>query len=635
MASKIKEQKSKIKAKIDAVKRIADDGEKSFKEKSDKFLKDLPTTDALFGKKLSDFAEKRKKKKENNKDIFGELIDTVEGFLGTNNKIEINEKSTNKQRLRQHTNDSINETLKSSKQIVMDSVKKVLFAGDGICGTNKSLINSVTISPSEFDFMNVLTVSPVSNSGKIVYEDNKDRGLVKMNQLLYSGFTTGQTFNTKDLDPLFNFTWDPATQKYTFSNLNVLTPKVDEFLTTYYTNIEFLDISGVTKTAMLMTLQGDGTEPPLFDKGFNDLNRLLAKLCALCNNPTSTGTNQNPTTQFNENDEDIEFYFDFDNVEGIDLDDENARYKKVLRFKDCNNFESVADTSHYEDFVYLSNKKNLNDAVNNALLNAASAAHETSDSSIPPDNFHLSLLNTFILNLPKALIGSVLAPKYMLPIVIIYKSVVAGVGGLVESAKQIMKKLSKLFNEIIRNLLWKFLAEFWKRVKIDLLNFLQRLALKILKNKAKRYFVIISALIALLTKLLELGLDNCDTLFKLISQSIDLALKGGNIAGLAGGVTQVPGFLLGLSHFLPGYSTDRALLNVTEKLESSGISTAPIFGESNNLTALVKSIIDGNTEEQDANSFIQVSTQEVIIPTPFGLPIIIPPGIITSSGKMF
>ena len=632
MASKIKEQKAKIKAKIDAVKRIADDGEKSFNEKSDKFLKDLPTTDALFGKKLSDFAEKRKKKKENNKDIFGELIDTVEGFLGTNNKIEINEKSTNKQRLRQHTNDSINETLKSSKQIVMDSVKKVLFAGDGICGTNKSLIGSVTISPSEFDFMNVLTVSPVSNSGKIVYEDNKERGLVKANKLLYSTFTSDQPFITKDGDTLFNMKWVSATQKYTFDNFSVT--KVDEFLTTYYTNIEFLDISGVTKTAMLMTLQGDGTEPPLFDKGFNDLNRLLAKLCALCNNPTSTGTNQNPSTQFNENDEDIEFYFDFDNVEGIDLDDESARYKKVLKFKDCNNFESVADTSHYEDFVYLSNKKNLNDAVNNALLNAAAAAHETSDSSIPPDNFHLSLLNTFILNLPKALIGSVLAPKYMLPIVIIYKSVVAGAGALVESAKVLMKKLSKLFNEIIRNLLWKFLAEFWKRIKIDLLNFLQKLALKILKNKAKRYFVIISALIALLTKLLELGLDNCDSLFKIISQSIDLALKGGNIAGLAGGA-QVPGFLLGLSHYLPGYSTDRALLNVTEKLESAGISTGPIFGESNNLTALVKSVIDGNTEEHDANSFIQVSTQEVIIPTPFGLPIIIPPGIITSSGKMF
>jgi hypothetical protein len=400
MSSKLKDQKAKIKAKIESVKRIADDGEKSFKEKSDKFLKDLPTTDSLFGKQLSDFSKKINKKKENKKDIFGELIDTVEGFLGTNNKIEINEKSTTKQRLRQHTNDSVHETLKSSKQIVMDSVKKVLFAGDGICGINSRLISGVTISPSEFDFMNVLTVSPVSNSGKIVYEDTKDRNLVKMNQLLYSGFTTAQTFTTKDGSTLFNFNWDQGSQKYTFSNLNTATPNVNEFLTSYYSNIEFLDISGVTKTAMLMTLQGDGTEPPLFDKGFNDLNRLLSKLCALCNNPTPTGTNQNTANQFNENDEDIEFYFDFDNLEGIDLDDESSRYKKVLRFKDCNNFESESDTSHFEDFVYLSSKKNLNDAVNNALLNAASAAHETSDYSIPLDNFHLSLLNTFILNLP-------------------------------------------------------------------------------------------------------------------------------------------------------------------------------------------------------------------------------------------
>jgi hypothetical protein len=632
MASKIKDQKSKIKSKIDAVKRIADDGEKSFKEKSDKFLKDLPTTDALFGKKLSDFAAKRKKKNENNKDIFGELIDTVEGFLGTNNKIEINEKSTNKQRLRQHANDSVHETLMSSKTIVMDSVKKVLFSGDGICGNNRTLSSEpIELSPSEFDFMNILTVSPSSNSGKIVYEQpSPDKGLVKMNRELYNTFSNGLfEFKTKDDTKLFGLSWDQGTQKYTVTGLTANPTNTEQFLTDYYNNIEFLDISGVTKTAMLMTLQGDGTEPPLFDKGFNDLNRLLAKLCAICNNPQSTDStlNQNANTQFNENDDDIEFYFDFDDVEGIDLDDENARYKKVLRFKDCDNFEVPSDSNNFEDFVYLSNKKNLNDAVNSALLNAAASA--SAESTVPLDNLHISILNTFILNLPKALIGSVLAPKYFLPIVIVYKSVVAGAGALVLSAKEIMKKLSKLFNEIVKNLLWKFISEFWKRVKIDLLNFLQRLALKILKNKTKRYYVIVSTLIALLTKILELGLDNCADLFKLITQSIDLALKGGNIK------IPIPGFLLGLAHNLPGYSTDRAQLNIVEKLEASGISTSPIFGESNNLNALVKSIIDGNTEETDANSFIQVSTQEVIIPTPFGLPIIIPPGIINSSGKMF
>jgi hypothetical protein len=436
-------------------------------------------------------------------------------------------------------------------------------------------------------------------------------------------------FKTKDDTKLFDLSWDQGTQKYTVSGLNGNPTNTEQFLTDYYNNIEFLDISGVTKTAMLMTLQGDGTEPPLFDKGFNDLNRLLAKLCAICNNPQSTDStlNQNANTQFNENDDDIEFYFDFDDVEGIDLDDENARYKKVLRFKDCDNFEVPSDSNNFEDFVYLSNKKNLNDAVNSALLNAAASA--SAESTVPLDNLHISILNTFILNLPKALIGSVLAPKYFLPIVIVYKSVVASAGALVLSAKEIMKKLSKLFNEIVKNLLWKFISEFWKRIKIDLLNFLQRLALKILKNKTKRYYVIVSTLIALLTKILEIGLDNCADLFKLISQSIESALKGGNIK------IPIPGFLLGLSHNLPGYSTDRAQLNIVEKLEASGISTSPIFGESNNLNALVKSIIDGNTEETDANSFIQVSTQEVIIPTPFGLPIIIPPGIINSSGKMF
>jgi len=53
---------------------------------ADKFLKDLPSTDKLFGNKLSDFAAKRKKKKENKKDVFSEMIDMVEGFFRNQQK---------------------------------------------------------------------------------------------------------------------------------------------------------------------------------------------------------------------------------------------------------------------------------------------------------------------------------------------------------------------------------------------------------------------------------------------------------------------------------------------------------------------------------------------------------------------
>jgi hypothetical protein len=628
MSNKLKETKAKIKAKIESVKRINDDPEKAVDSLFDKYAKDLPSTDKLFGKTLTDFTSKLKPNKENNKDVFADLIDTVEGFLGSNKKFEGAEKEFSKQRLKQITSESIHKTIGSSKQIITDSVNKVLFVGDGICGIDKRFGSTpITLSPSEFDFMNVLTVDPNSSSGKIVYEpQSPDRGSLKVNRMLYSGFTSNQTYVSKDGTTLFNTSWDTNTQKYTVSGLQGV-GTVQNFMNQYYNSIEHIDMTGVTKTAMLMTLQGSSDDPPLFDKGFNDLNRLLSKICAACGNPPVPGANQNTSTQFNENDEDYEAYFDFESLEGIDIDDEDNRYKKVLKFKDCNEFKIPVDTTHIEDFVYLSNG-DLNKSVANALLNAAADAHSASDSSIPLDNFHISITNSFILNLPKALIGTVLAPKYMLPIVVAYKGVIDQVSSTALTAKDIMKKLAKLFNEIIRGILWKFISEFWALVKKDLLAFLQKLVLKILKNKTKRYYVIVTALIALLTALLESGLADCSTLYGLLNKAIDMALKGGNVS------IPIPGILLGLSHHLPGFSQDRAYMNITQRLEAGGISMGQVFGEDNNLSFLVKSVIDGHTEEHDANGYIAVSSQEINL-TKFGVPVIIPPGILNSSGKSF
>ena len=126
----------------------------------------------------------------------------------------------------------------------MNNVKKSFFAGDGICGGNPLMpVNSVTIKPSEFDFMNVLTVDPDTNSGKIVYEGDTNNGFVKMNQVLYSGFTTPQSFPLKNnTESLFDMEWSTANQEYTFSNLTGSTTDIEEWVTSYYSNIEFLDI---------------------------------------------------------------------------------------------------------------------------------------------------------------------------------------------------------------------------------------------------------------------------------------------------------------------------------------------------------------------------------------------------------
>ena len=629
--SKIKDLRNKIKSNIESVKKINDqtkdkvgEAKKKASDNFDNFLKDLPTTDKLFGKKLSDYANNKKNNKQQKNKIFEDLLDIVEGFIGVNNVVESSDLLTNKQKLKNITLKSADHTLKNSQNVIMNNVKKSFFAGDGICGGNSLMpVSSVTIKPSEFDLMNVLTVDPDTNSGKIVYEGDNSTGFVKMNKKLYDAFSVPQSFELKNNDfPLFDVEWSEANQEYTFSNLTGSTKNIEEWVTSYYSNIEFLDISGVTKNAMLMTLKGDGNEPPLFDKGFNDLNRLLAKLMSSCGGP-NTGLNPSAAAQFNENDEDPESYFDFESTEGIDVDEETARYNKVLKFKDCNNYEVKINPQHFEDFVYMSQKKNINDAINDALLHSAGEAYEKSGQSQPLDNFHISIMNTFIANLPNALMGAVLAPKYILPITLIYKAIT----GTEETIKVVMRKLSKLFTQILKDLYWLFIEHFWSLVKVELLALLAKTAAKILKNKYSDYTLIITTLISLLTDLLDGSLDNCDGLYGVISRTIDVALSG------IRGTPSIPGLLLSISDLKGGYSTDLAHMDIMQRLDGSGVNTSTINGESNKLQDLVKSVLDGQWFTQKKHSYTETSNQLVILPPPVpGIPMVLPPGFIRSVG---
>lgn len=632
--SKTKNIKNDIKSKIEAIKKINDDPKGATDDIYNKYLKDLPSTDQLFGKKLDDFLEKRRKKKENKKDLFSEFIDIADSFIQSNQTPTSSlDRLIFKQKIKQHANDSASVTLDSVKEIVSTNVKKIFFAGDGICGANSKITtDSITISPKEIDFLNVLTIDPSSNVGKIVYEPQSPNiNKQKVNRELYSIFSGGEyDFDTNNDKTLFTTTWDSANQNFLITGLTQLTAgvKVESFFNDYFSSIELPDITGITKTAILMTIQGDGSESQVFNKSLNNLDRLLKKLFSVCGTPTDREAlkNQNALDLFDENDEDIEFYFNFDDIEGIDLDDEQMRYKKVMRFKDCDNFEVPVNTDIIEDFVYLTDKKTINDVVNDTLNRVASDAYEKSNSNIPPINFNLSVMNLFILNLPKALISSILTPKVFLPIVIVYKLFKSLTLQVIET-KDLMKKLYKLFYAIIKDIFWKFLREFWKRIKKDLLIFLQKLIKKILKNKYKRYAVIITALISLLKKILENGIDNCTDLFGAILSTINSSLT-------SSGGFNVPGVLLGLSDYLPGFSSDRAFINAMERMNSSGVYTDTINGAPNDFTRVVKDMFDSLINEMDTNSFIKVSNKEIIIPTPLG-PLVIPPGLLNSAGKLF
>jgi hypothetical protein len=610
----------KIKTTIDIIQKTVDqdkhiDLDISPEDALKKFTPNLPNLNTKLEELKSKLAKKRPKKK-NKKNIFEEVVAVVNKFLDAGRTVNDPDRFQSTQRLRQHVLDSIDITKDSAKQILMDCVKNAFFANDGICGANQVMggsieMDQVYIYPREIDFLGMFKVPPDSDYGKIMYEDPKRRSGLKaqINYSLYQTFVgSGNTtpvgteyqYDTPSNKTLFNAKWQGEHQRFFITGLTqgpsigqYGVVNVRDFFNDYYSNMEMPDLNEIVKKAMLMTLKAcnasadkngvsvggsfSGMESPLdfapsLDDAINNLERMLNKMFAFCNNGRLTGST--PTNLFQDEEEDDEFYFDFDDVEGIDLDDEDARRRKVLKFADCNNYEVPYNTVHMEDFIYLENKVDKRKLIDVTLSKAASDAYEQSDFSIDLPSFQISINLSFIFNIPKALIMSVLSPKMFLPFVIVYKQFVANAKNAIVDAKDLMKKLKKIFTCTIKELFWKFIREFWKRVKADLKNFLMRIIRKILRDKLKRYYLVIAALIALLKQILENGLDSCDAIIAAISAAINGALNA------AGGL-DIPNPLLLLAGKLPGFSAVKTTMDITEKMQNMGIPTGDINGEPN------------------------------------------------------
>ena len=635
----LKNTKRKLQSKIEAVKKINDRPQESFDDVSDKYLNNVPDINSIVGKKIDALNGKINKKKENTKDIFSDMIDITSQFMGSDKNSKNNLKQTNNspnQKIKQHAITAMDTTIGSAKEIVVKNLSEALFMGNGICGTESVFdVDLLTLKPDEFDFLDALTIDPDSSCGKIIYEPKTpDINKQKVNRNLYDAFGgTPYTFTSNNGKDLFTAAWDTGNQRYNISGLTqgvTGVTKVQEFISDYYSSMEFPDINHIIKTSMLLTIQGGSQcgDSRKFNVSLDKVMRLIKKLLAICGSPNDPTQlkNQNPVGMFNESDEDAEFYFDFDDVEGIDLDDEDARYRRVLRFKDCYNFEIPVDTNHIEDFIYLTKNKNAKLVVDDILNKVALDATQQSDSGLSLNDFLNNLLNNFILNLPKALMITILSGKLFLPLVILYKIFKAGLSSL--NIKELVKKFYKAISKTVKELFWLFVREFWKLIKSDLLAFVSKLVQRIIKNKYKRYLTIITSLIAILKKILEENIDNCFSLFQTILTTLTTALS------MKVPMT-VPSVLLLLSEGLPGYSQDRAFMNIMERLEASGIPTGPLYGESNDIGNLVKSVIDGHTEESDTNGFVKTTNSLPIITGNAGGPIIIPPGILNIVGKNF
>lgn len=618
--------RNKIKSKISAIKRIAEEPNSFDDSIYEKFKGDLDENSGVIQKNINDFRSKIKGATKNQKDIFSEILDLSDVILDGDETVNPNEKPIVKKKLLRYTKDAARSTLKQTKQILVNELKNTIFGGVNVCDPSNTINTvSVSLSPKSFDFLNMLRVNPSSVSGKLMYERDEvnPSNDIKFNKILFESFDDPSTYDfvTKNGETLFTLNWDAVNQEYDVTNITP-TLNVGEFFDKYYNSVEQPNIDDIYKTSIEMLL-GGGEEDPLFEESMEKLNRLLDKLFSLCGN----SKNQNPlrkntTTMVTEDEYDTISYFDFDSTEGIDID-VNDRKNGVLRFRDCNNFEIPINNNYTEDFAYHLGKKTMDENVDNTINKMATEAFDSSDGSVYIDNYIKSLSTDFIRFIPRAIISNIMSPKMLFPVVLAYKSTVETTE---LAAEQIVKNLHTLFFNVIRTHLWTFITEFWGYLKKDVMKFVRNVATKILLNKVKKIKSVVGVLIALITRIVEEDIQSCDEIFNTMLQTINTALNR-NVK------VPIPGLLLVMSDSLPGYSNERAYMNIIERLDSNGIDTGPIYGTDNKLPVMIKSIIDGHSEEMDTNSFVKIALKPTIIPAGPGGAVISP--LIVGSGKMF
>jgi archaellum component FlaC len=304
----LKNKQREIKSKFKIIQQ-ASDRKKDVDDLLKKYDDTLENLQGQVGSTLESYADIAKKKIPNVENIFEKITKDLQKILPVKQK-------DGESMLRRITRESVKETTESIKPIFLDNVRKLFFASDSDmnCGTTTLMpVSGLTISPKEFDYLEMLQTDPQTGLGKIIYEGVQPNGdKIKMNKIFYEKFSGGSyIFQSIDETQLFSIEWDSAIQKYKIEGLQGAGTTIDQFITKYYETIEFPKISDVLKNSFSMLIPAGGINVTngSYDVNLNKLTRVINKICAVCGSPQNTSLKQNAVDQFNENDVDFGSFF--------------------------------------------------------------------------------------------------------------------------------------------------------------------------------------------------------------------------------------------------------------------------------------------------------------------------------------
>ena len=504
---------------------------------------------------------------------------------------------------------------------------------------------SIYIKVKSIDLANLLKLDPESPAGKALYEKNPitiQDFPFSMNRQLYQRIQSpsnsyngqyGQNYKGASGQDLFDiqfFENHPVTGasggwfKVTLSNRTSTATSVVEFVNDYYKSIKLFDLHNIfayiiNEMSGAISMKVDYSVSFLKDASF--FEKILMRIFGLCFD-NKEEIDVSGISKLGETSKIDDTFFELNSLELREIDQRVTNIKNgVIQFLQCDNVKIPINPD-----AVLASLNNLTLVDNNIAINKP---EEVTNALLDNSNFEglgidaqikFAVDYNFILSIVKGLIFSLLSPKVLLPIYIMFESLGKTGLELINSYELFVKFFKKFVINLASKVNALLIEELFELLKKDIKNLIQQVILDISKEKANKKLIMILKLTNLLIIAAELIGDwrKCKSV---IDEILKLLRASSIVISSTGPQQKLPLPLLFACELLDGFSESRAFLGVIEELQKIGVPTGTLPDGSPNLEMLSRfAQIKAVAEEDAENNKVQIAVGSLTI-TPAGFTI--------------
>ena len=443
---------------------------------------------------------------------------------------------------------------------------------------------------------------------------------------------------------------------------------VKQFLGDYYGTIKLIDPVNVAGALLNYASNCISIKAKVSYKKLSDdtkVELLIQRILGLCND-SRREIDVSGIAKIAELDGVDNSFFEFTDVDLRKIDGKISNIQKgIVQFESCGEVQLPVNSETIIDELV----KFRESATGNTVQQNVQSIEKIIDTFIDNPSWaplvpsgvklDIEINKNIIKDIPKAVVSGILTPKILLPIFVLLAVIEKGaknkvnqfilsgnsviqsantqiqsantflqsgtttgqeVDNVIDDAVDFFKKFKTFCFGVIQKLNAEFLKILFDILKKDILNLLNVAIADMQKSAALKKYTIYIRLIQLALIVIQLISDyrNCKSLIDDILNLLNLlnsAFNKGN---------RIPTPLLFLTQMLPGFSAERASLNVIEELQSLGIPTGALpDGSPNLMNQFMTAILKGSDKEESENGTIDAT---VLVPPIVG-------GLLTVFGK--